>query len=373
MERSYSFFWFEHGCPHPSALLAERGQASEAVASFTHLDPDKNSRNSAFNTLTHRKNRRLEFCLEDSQYSGGESSDDSGSQAGDTPDVWKSRDLVLSYCNILQKLQAYRADYLKDGHWNTNREASRMLQGFCFMEILKFTPVLRSRSISLASPAWLTITERLDAINIVGKGFGQLIRSTANSCECQSKLPHGEDLLTTQAHTLQEIVFNKGAIYQKCVKIVDDVFWHDPMTSFDGATQCGKVASKCGTCSGRITRFASCSKRCMRPQRALNAGIFDTYPNAAIIIGHNKKLAKSPRLKEENDEGVGLPEAESQRSSSISDSAISMGSPSDSTVSRSAGSAPSNIEQCTKSRARFGSWCSNLLNGTNGMLKRSFQ
>ena len=326
---------------HPDALPALHSCAGEIFKIFHHLDTTIKGRSSAYEVLMHKKNMKLDFGFKDDDVSDCESDEMTCANRDTESESWDYRRLLCHFVNTFEKIQAHSVDLRENPQWNVDIEASKTLHGFCFTDILTTTTVLRSRSVTLGSPAWLRMTEKAGSVNIVGKSFGQLIRSAAGGCEYQATVPCGKDLLVAQLSTLKDVARRNGEINNDSVEIVEGFFWNNPTDSFQRTVCACNSVTKCRRCEPFITFLSNNRGKVLKNHRGTCTNVFELHPSGAIIMGHNKRFWSRPNKLKTADDAIELEDPHPRRSSYASDSAIVMDSP-ESTSSRPTISSSSN-------------------------------
>lgn len=246
---------------HPLGHFAE-DSADRLVEQFVHLDqhPIEGRRITAKEVLLNPVNRQIAM-FQDQRLS--DPSQDSGNAS-----TWRFEDLVVYYCNILDKIREHQIKLQQSHQWKVQNPilTPKAIEGFGFLDILQMEPDLRPRAVKLTSSAsyWLKMTEKAGAINILGSNFGDLLRPSRQRCQYQSQVPCGVDFLAAPVGLLKQIAMKRCGISAGAYQLADGVAWNKPSASF-ATTGClcsnnqkiygCKATSKPGLCNVHVTEI----------------------------------------------------------------------------------------------------------------------
>jgi hypothetical protein len=155
---------------------------------------------------------------------------------------------------------------------------------------------LKPRCAHLRCQGWLDVTQGSDTINVLGAGFGELIKpnDTCKGCGKPSiALPPGHDFLATPTHMLKSSAERYGTVSSKCFELVKGVFWFEPETvrgrSKPSPTNiAGCVCPSVGLQRRSAVLFGSSSEAPMKEQTP-----GDPPRSPALIIGQHDDLKRA--------------------------------------------------------------------------------
>ncbi|KAI1745785.1 hypothetical protein F4680DRAFT_403240 [Xylaria scruposa] len=150
----------------------------------------------------------------------------------------KSR--IDHFYNILEKLIDYQADIAGYCGINMVNQPRRNLEGWDFTDLAMNQDPLHPcvATIEPRGKGWVDLTRAIQAVTLVGRGFGEIIRpSGTNSCEYWSELPKQKYYLATCISDLGEIMRKNDYHNDTHVRLSDNIIWHTPTTIF-GSCRC---------------------------------------------------------------------------------------------------------------------------------------
>ncbi|KAI0022433.1 hypothetical protein F4780DRAFT_197425 [Xylariomycetidae sp. FL0641] len=153
------------------------------------------------------------------------------------------KDKVEDMCDILERILAYQADVsAQDGlAFRIRLSARRQLVGFDFMDLATNQDPIWPRTTSLRATGkgWVDFTKAINAVTLVGTGFGELIRPLkgdappCTSCCANAAVPTGQDVLAVGVPELSQILRQHGSRCTSPWRLVDDIYWHSPDLTFE--------------------------------------------------------------------------------------------------------------------------------------------
>jgi hypothetical protein len=197
-------------------------------------------------------------------------------------------DRVEQVIDYLDKAFIYQEDKMyRPGH-KVKLPSRQLLEGFDFAEIAESqsSVPLRIAELKTAGKGWIDFVRKIKAVNLFGRGFGDIISPTNVPCESWRRMPTGEDYLAVGVQDLNKIINRFGIRGQVGMQVVSGIFWHMP----------DKIFYKC-TCQDRI--LAPCDRtqvllpdkfkfrrftKCIVPPETL-----DGKEEGAVIFGYSKK------------------------------------------------------------------------------------
>lgn len=244
---------------------------------FIHKDNLTPGRMTATDILLDKSNRKL--VLYDGEGKHGQS--------------WCFEDLVLENWSILGEIRSQQAKIQSsESKWEIRNPFTVRLEGFEFNELVSGVTPIRPRCAKLeASGAkWIQFTNKCGAINIIGSGFGELLRPAVQDCEGCIELPHGVDFLAAPIGRLYSIAQRYGRVESYFLELVHGIFWNDPSSSF-GSSICRCISGICGKTVSELQE-----KRQPSPSttRQATSSLLEHHPLAAIIIGLESALRSPP-------------------------------------------------------------------------------
>lgn len=166
--------------------------------------------------------------------------------------------------------------------------------GFEFRDLLSGRRNLEPRSIELSDGAkvWLPYARSVDAIHLHASNLGSLLRPMTTKCQQQARCgqenaaPAGEDYLMAPLSVLREDI-DRLEHTATCAQLAKDMYWKISDEMFSPC-QC-KHSGASARCKAIIRKLHS------KPSDSATADlptIFQTHPNAAIIIGNETQTLK---------------------------------------------------------------------------------
>jgi nucleoside phosphorylase len=120
------------------------------------------------------------------------------------------------------------------------------LEGWDFMHLAARKDLIYPRVATLTAfgKGWVDFTRAVNAITLVGRGFGEIIRpANTNFCPHWAKLPKGKYYLAAGVSDLKKIMDADGDHKATPAKINDNIIWHNLDTTFKPC-QCTKKRQK---------------------------------------------------------------------------------------------------------------------------------
>ncbi|KAG0645258.1 hypothetical protein D0Z07_8889 [Hyphodiscus hymeniophilus] len=119
---------------------------------------------------------------------------------------WTYQDLVESTYHILEQIQDN--------------------QGHCEGQNILYP---RVATLKASGRGWVDLIRSINAITLIGKGFGEIIRPAQDSnklCSYWSHVPTGRDYLVACISTLKEIAYQHGDCESDPLELADGIYWH---------------------------------------------------------------------------------------------------------------------------------------------------
>lgn len=200
-----------------------------AEASITHA-PE-----SSLHVLRNKKNRQLKIYDDDEDLED-EDEDTKTSLKGEGPGGEKSylrfQDRVSVLFETLEKIIDNEISASEERGVSLKVRARKHLEGWDFKDLATdndpFYP--RVAVLGVNGKGWVDFTRSIHAITLFGKGFGDIIRPTANSglCDHWATLPHGRYYLAAAFQDLKEIAELHGDPNSSPMRLTDCIVWHNP-------------------------------------------------------------------------------------------------------------------------------------------------
>ena len=190
------------------------------ISEFRHANPHHGA-NAAQKALADTHNRLLAISEDTESWEettrevtrGGENKKVEKKSKATT---WRFQDLVKQTWRILEQIHDHQTKLLASpgiGLRGTDRDK---LEGFGFRDIVEGENPLQPR-VAILKPSgrgWVDFTRSLGAINLLGRGFGELITPAEdaknNLCSAWKHVPKDRDYLTACVSTLEEICTKRG-------------------------------------------------------------------------------------------------------------------------------------------------------------------
>ncbi|KAI9370912.1 hypothetical protein BJX61DRAFT_548656 [Aspergillus egyptiacus] len=187
-----------------------------------------------------------------------------------------------------------------DAIYPTRNVSRADLEGWDFHDLAAdFDPIHpRVAALSLSGLAWVELARSLDAVTLVGRGFGDIISSAQKSCPHWSTLPTGKYYLAVAGTDLIDIVNAIGDVTATPPRLTDKLVWSKSDLMIADA-HCGCLNGDCDEHidvvqeilpSGLATELQACSPHGLHG-----------LENGAVIFGTNEN---SPWLWKETGDPV---------------------------------------------------------------------
>jgi len=141
------------------------------------------------------------------------------------------KDLVLNHWELLEIMYDHQTDV--EGVGKEIRVAIRdRLDGYEFLDMVMRNKKIRARAAFLKPSArgWVEFVRSIDAVTLMAKGFGNLIRPNENTnklCPSWEIVPCEKDYLVARVHHLKEICNNAGrSLQDRPLEVIEGIYWH---------------------------------------------------------------------------------------------------------------------------------------------------
>ncbi|KAJ4144622.1 hypothetical protein LMH87_003497 [Akanthomyces muscarius] len=251
----------------------KRGDFSSAFLFESLQESDKPGKaNSAIHVLINRSNLDLRLYREKNGYL-----------------LLESR--IESFCNILEKLIDQQAKIARDPGIKWSDKSRKYLEGWEFEDLARRRDPLHPRVATLkaAGKAWVDFTRAIQAVTLVGSGFGDIIQpAVADFCQHWAKLPTKQYYIASCLFDLSEVIKEHGNRTDGHVRLGDNLIWHTPTTMF-GTCRCGRDAFGQDHCEPVQTFFPSALSGTLGPRRHIYKE--KCANDGALIFGHNSHFS----------------------------------------------------------------------------------
>jgi hypothetical protein len=150
---------------------------------------------------------------------------------------YRFEDRVEHFCNILEKMVEHQVELTSRSGISMKFRARKHLIGWEFSELTKGRDPIYPRIATLKSfgKGWVDFTRAIQAITLVGRGFGDLIQPKLDNSSCTRwrGLPKGEYYLAALVSDLKEIMESDGDQHANPMKLHEDLLWYNPAKVFD--------------------------------------------------------------------------------------------------------------------------------------------
>ncbi|KAJ5263401.1 hypothetical protein N7478_011006 [Penicillium angulare] len=141
------------------------------------------------------------------------------------------------FLNILEQIFDYKVYTVgPDGDGYTSKSIPRAhFEGWDFHDLATESDPLYPRLAKMASKgkAWIDFTRSIHAINLLGRGFGEILEPLNSSCSHWASLPKDQYYLAAGIADLQNIVEYTGDLTANPIRLSEDLVWHNPEHIFD--------------------------------------------------------------------------------------------------------------------------------------------
>ena len=257
------------------------------IEDFNYGDP-LGGASAAKNTLLDQTNRDLllfettEVCTESKASVGAVA----GEQIRKITKRWTYEDLVQQTYHLLEQIEDYQVKMMSSATIGLRFTDREKLIGFGFMDIVDGQNILLPRVATLkrSGRGWVDFIRSIQAVTLLGKGFGELIRPTKSSnklCKHWNQVPMGKDYLVACTSTLAEICRKHGDLDSDPLQLASGIYWHKSDKLFESC-ECKREDWKVGCDRVQVLLPPSLgSKRHPRP--------FDCR-TGAVIFGRSRRF-----------------------------------------------------------------------------------
>ena len=193
---------------------------------------------SALAVLLNMENRKLKFSR-DYQQDYTDEDGNSERQSKDKESGEKMhclfQDRVEEIFEMLEKLIDYKVCAKEENGLDIHFRARKSFEGWDFKDLVTendpFQPRLATLSaLNFGGKGWIDFIKSIHAVTLLGKGFGDIIRPTAesNTCHFWSTLPKGKDYLAASLQDLKDIANLHGDPSMDPMRLSESIYWHNP-------------------------------------------------------------------------------------------------------------------------------------------------
>ncbi|KAK5741652.1 hypothetical protein LTR17_003858 [Elasticomyces elasticus] len=189
----------------PFAPPAENGFAADLVKQFRHRSVANGRWQTSSEVLCNPDNLRIR--VGHTYQPSGDASDQDSIYKSKATSGMRFEDVVLNKLEVLRDMIAHQEYMKKSGEDQfdiKNPLARQQIVGFGFADIMSLHQKLRPRfaDLKLSGPVWTELTDEMEAMCILGCGFGDLL-GTAGDCRKCTGVPPQYEFLTTTARILR--------------------------------------------------------------------------------------------------------------------------------------------------------------------------
>lgn len=237
---------------------------------------------------------RQMVLLRDGEQTAASQSSVSSGLSSDRKTSWTIEDRVRDFWELFEKMH---------DTWSQKKAAdgvkldclSSKLEGWKFQDVVRRQGVMKAVAADLDSEAddWLPLVREIDAIVLIGNGFGEIMKPTNGICASWKTVPSAKYCVAIQMSRLKSIIQEHGNPGVSPVKLAKDVFW--PIIEHPFQCQCGAFGSgRRPPCSrNQVLRsgFLGTPKG-LAPNELLTAA---EYEHGAVIFGGRKLRKREPQ------------------------------------------------------------------------------
>lgn len=170
---------------------------------------------SAIDVLLNPVNRRLKLYDEDE---------------GDD-DEYLLKTQIDHFYNMLEQLIEYQTDVAGHNGSKLSNSPRKFLEGWDFEDLAKECPTVYPRvaTIGDAGKGWVDFVRAIQAVTLVGRGFGDIIRPTGrNHCDSWATLPTKRYYIASCVSDLARLLKETGSHQDGHELLCDDLIYHAP-------------------------------------------------------------------------------------------------------------------------------------------------
>jgi nucleoside phosphorylase len=146
-------------------------------------------------------------------------------------------DRVERFLNILEQIFEYQVHAVGPdaSGYNSNSIPRSHFEGWDFHDLATESDLLYPRLANIAAKgkAWIDFTRSLHTINILGRGFGELMEPSNIPCSYWASLPRGQYYLAAGIADLEVILESSGDMTTNPIRLCENLVWHKPEMAFE--------------------------------------------------------------------------------------------------------------------------------------------
>ncbi|KUJ14213.1 uncharacterized protein LY89DRAFT_720573 [Mollisia scopiformis] len=201
---------------------------------------------------------------------------------------WGLKDIVLGYWHILEQIQDHQ-EVLSNPGKSIRMTDREKLEGFGFVDIISGRTSIRPRVAYLepSGRGWVDFLHQIQAITLMARGFGELIRPTERSnplCKAWRQVPKGRDYLVARVAQLFDICDFGGNLDCQPLELVQGLYWHKGGHLFE---PCSAT-----TCMANCDRVQVLLPKATLGSKKYPDGLFEGEMEGAVVFGHSRRLPK---------------------------------------------------------------------------------
>lgn len=198
----------------------------------------------------------------------------------------KFEDRVEHFLNILEQMFDYQVHSVgPDGSGYNSKSIPRAyFEGWDFHDLVTEADPLHPRLATIASKgkAWIDFTRSIHAINLLGRGFGEILKPSSVSCSYWASLPKDQYYLAAGIADLQMVLEYTGDLTANPIRLTENLVWHKPERVFESC-DCIDVTDHVD-----IVQVILPATLSDNPEQCNNT--VNLAHNGAVIFGYNRNF-----------------------------------------------------------------------------------
>lgn len=200
----------------------------------------------------------------------------------------KFEDRVEHFLNIFEQIFDYQVHSVgPDGSGYSSKSIPRAhFEGWDFHDLSTESDPIFPRLANIASKgkSWIDFTRSIHTINLLGRGFGEILEPSTVSCPYWASLPKDQYYLAAGIAELQQIVLKyTGDLTANPIRLSENLVWHNPEIDFEFCDCANATADHADLV--QVILPATLSDN---PEQCNNT--VNLAHNGAVVFGYNRRF-----------------------------------------------------------------------------------
>lgn len=143
-------------------------------------------------------------------------------------DFTRFEDRVDDMYGVLMKMLTWQEDRLGRNGYKVRSKMRRYLESWDFAYVTRGTTIVLHPKVATLQAlgfGWVGFVRSIDAVTLLGRGFGSIMQATQHECQRWAKVPRGRYYLTVSLRDLARITEDYGDPDSRPIQVCDDLMW----------------------------------------------------------------------------------------------------------------------------------------------------